>query len=53
METNHLNESETRALAEREELFRYADLNHPLIAMLFAEASIDKLTPDVADQAWL
>ena len=41
METNHLNESETKALAEREELFRYADLNHPLIAMLFAEASID------------
>lgn len=53
METNHHNELEAKALAEREELFRYADLKHPLIALLFAEASLEKLTPAESDQKWL
>ncbi|UPH46664.1 hypothetical protein [Methylophaga pinxianii] len=53
METSHHNEQQTKALAEREELFRYADLKHPLIALLFTEATLEKLTPDESDQTWL
>ncbi|WP_014708119.1 hypothetical protein [Methylophaga nitratireducenticrescens] len=53
METNYHNEQKARALAEREELFRYADLKHPLVALLFTEASLEKLYSDESDQSWL
>ncbi len=53
MEINQHTEEQTKALAERKELFRYADLKHPLIALLFAEASLDKVTPNEPDQSWL
>jgi len=52
MNTGHHDELAAKALAEREELFRYADLKHPLIALLFSEASLEKLTPDESDESW-
>ncbi|WP_292362282.1 MULTISPECIES: hypothetical protein [unclassified Methylophaga] len=54
MDTGHHDELVAKALADREELFRYADLKHPLIALLFNEASLDKLTPDESSESsWL
>ncbi|MDO8826681.1 hypothetical protein [Methylophaga sp.] len=53
MTSGHHDELAAKALAERQELFRYADMNHPLIALLFKEASLEKLTPDEPDTAWL
>lgn len=54
MEAGHHDELAAKALAERKELFRYADLNHPLVALLFKEATLEKLTPDKpAPSSWL
>ncbi|WP_417549141.1 hypothetical protein [Methylophaga sp.] len=54
MEAGHHDELAAKALAERKELFRYADLNHPLVALLFKEATLEKLTPDEpAPSSWL
>lgn len=53
MDNGTHDELAAKALAEREELFRYADMNHPLIALLFNEASLEKLTPEDVDPSWL
>ncbi len=39
------------ALAARQELFRYADLNHPLIALLFTEGSLQHILSDETEVA--
>lgn len=47
METKEQHDiSASDALAARQELFRYADLNHPLIALLFTEGSLQHILPD-------
>lgn len=33
------------AITERQELFRYTDLNHPLIALLFTDSSLQQILP--------
>jgi len=52
MDTKHYDVSAAKALAERKELFRYADLNHPLVALLFTDASLDHILPDESETAW-
>lgn len=47
METEQQHGASARdALATRQELFRYADLNHPLIALLFTEGALQHILPD-------
>lgn len=53
MDVSHQDQLTIKTMAEREELFRYADLSHPLIAVLFNKASLDELTTDASDAAWL